>query len=254
VKYFRILVLLIVGINSVTAEPLKDVVKKIKPSVVGVGFYAPMATISHQLKGTGFVIGDGRYVVTNSHVILAVPQEENIKFNEVVFVPKGRQTGIAKVKQVFTDEEHDLSILELTKPLPAVRLLSETETLDDGADVAMTGFPIGAVLGLYPATHRGIVAAYSPNVISAANSTQLSEAYLASLRNPFMVYQLDITAYPGNSGSPVYNAETGEVFAVINKVFIKETKESAITAPSGITYAIPVEHVYALARKHGISL
>ena len=59
---------------------------------------------------------------------------------------------------------------------------------------------------------------------------------------------------PGNSGSPVYKAATGEVLGVINKVFVKKTKESAITSPSGITYAIPVKHVYALAEKHGITL
>lgn len=69
-----------------------------------------------------------------------------------------------------------------------------------------------------------------------------------------MVYQLDVVAYPGNSGSPVYRADTTEVFAVVNKVFVKETKESAITRPSGITYAIPVSHITALARKHNIPL
>lgn len=236
------------------AEALPEVVKKVKPSVVGVGFYAPLATVSHQLKGTGFVVGNGKYVVTNHHVITAFPTEENVKFNQVVFVPEGRKMGIARVKQVYKDEEHDLAILEMAHELPPVSLLSATDVVEDGTAIAMTGFPIGAVLGLYPATHRGIVAAYTPNVISASNSAQLSQAYLDSLRNPFMVYQLDITAYPGNSGSPVYKAATGEVLGVINKVFVKKTKESAITSPSGITYAIPVKHVYALAEKHGITL
>jgi S1-C subfamily serine protease len=69
-----------------------------------------------------------------------------------------------------------------------------------------------------------------------------------------MVYQLDIVAYPGNSGSPVYLSNSGDVFAVINKVFVNGTREAALSMPSGITYAIPIKHVYQLAEKHGISL
>ncbi|MEG3765737.1 serine protease [Alteromonas sp. 14N.309.X.WAT.G.H12] len=235
------------------AAALTDVVVKIKPSIVGVGFYAPLATVSHQLKGTGFVVGDGHYVVTNSHVVNAVPRvDENIKYNQVVFVPKGKKYSIIRVKQVYTDEKHDIAILEIDKPLPPLKLAPRDRQIADGEDIALTGFPIGAVLGLFPATHKGIVAAYSPNIISAANSQQLSELFLESIKHPFMVYQLDITAYPGNSGSPVYLADSGEVFSVVNKVFVKETKESAISTPSGITYAIPVEHIYALAEKHGL--
>ena len=55
--------------------------------------------------------------------------------------------------------------------------------------------------------------------------------------------QLDATAYPGNSGSPVYDPATGTVIAVIHKVFVKQTKEKVLQEPSGITYAIPVEYV-----------
>lgn len=68
-------------------------------------------------------------------------------------------------------------------------------------------------------------------------------------RAPFTVYQLDGTAYPGNSGSPVYDPETGTVLAVINMVFVKGLKETAITNPSGITYAVPVRHVRSLLQR-----
>jgi S1-C subfamily serine protease len=58
-----------------------------------------------------------------------------------------------------------------------------------------------------------------------------------------MVFQLDGIAYPGSSGSPLYDAETGVVYGVINMVFIKGKKESAITDPSGISYAIPGNYI-----------
>lgn len=250
---FAVVVVLISLCQSVLAATLADTVKQIKPAVVGVGLVAPLATVSHQLKGTGFVIGNGRYVVTNTHVIdMQVP--EDVKYQRTVFAGHGKKGQILPVQKIYRDEEHDLAILEIPTALPALPLYNENEAIPDGTDIAVTGFPIGGVLGLYPATHKGIVAAYTPNIIAAKNTSQISEQFLQRLRNPFMVYQLDVVAYPGNSGSPVYRADTKEVFAVVNKVFVKETKESAITRPSGITYAIPASHISALARKHNIPL
>ena len=250
---FILILGLLVAQGSALAGQLAERVAQIKPAVVGVGLVAPLATVSHQLKGTGFVIGDGQYVVTNDHVVnVKVP--DNIKYHLAVFAGHGRKPKIIPVEQVIKDEEHDLALLKINQTLPAVSLGKASAVVPDGTDLAVTGFPIGGILGLYPATHKGIVAAYTPNIIAAKNTSQISEQFLQRLRNPIMVYQLDVIAYPGNSGSPVYNVETGEVFAVINKVFVKETKESAITHPSGITYAIPVEHVIHLAQKHNIPL
>ena len=68
-------------------------------------------------------------------------------------------------------------------------------------------------------------------------------------RTPFSVFQLDATAYPGNSGSPLYDPETGTVLGVINMVFVKGLKETAITNPSGITYAIPANFARELLQQ-----
>jgi S1-C subfamily serine protease len=67
-----------------------------------------------------------------------------------------------------------------------------------------------------------------------------------------MIYQLDITAYPGNSGSPLYSAENGEVLGILNKVFVKESKETVLEKPSGISYAIPIKYLVELAKRKGI--
>jgi len=69
-----------------------------------------------------------------------------------------------------------------------------------------------------------------------------------------MVYQLDATAYPGNSGSAMYHASTGEVVGIINKVFVQESKEAVISKPSGITYAIPVKYLHQLLKANNITL
>ncbi|HTS52679.1 MAG TPA: S1C family serine protease, partial [Burkholderiales bacterium] len=105
-----------------------------------------------------------------------------------------------------------------------------------------TGFPIGAVLGLIPATHRGMVAALTPIAIPTGNSRELEARAIKRLStSPYPVIQLDGTAYPGNSGSPLYDPDTGEVVGIINMVFVKGSRETALTQPSGITYAIPAE-------------
>jgi serine protease Do len=39
------------------------------------------------------------------------------------------------------------------------------------------------------------------------------------------------------------------VLAVINMVFVKGLKETAITAPSGITYAVPARYVHELLQE-----
>jgi S1-C subfamily serine protease len=70
------------------------------------------------------------------------------------------------------------------------------------------------------------------------------------MRNPYVVYQLDMVAYPGNSGSPVYDVDTGKVIGVVNSVFVKGTKESVLEKPSGISYAIPVKYVHDLLKKN----
>ncbi|MFO8005498.1 trypsin-like peptidase domain-containing protein, partial [Thioalkalivibrio sp.] len=134
--------------------------------------------------------------------------------------------------------------------LPALRLGS-SNSVRVGEEVAFTGYPIGMILGLYPATHRATVAARTPMVIPARSSAELDERRIRALRNdPPMVFQLDATAYPGNSGSPVFRKGSGEVIGVINQVFVQGGREAAIGQPSGITYAIPSDRIRPLLEEY----
>lgn len=230
------------------AQSVVPVVAKVKPSVVGIGLYDAMGVQTHQLRGSGFVFGDGSLIATNHHVV-AVTLDPNVVQYLIVFSGTGSKPLIHKAELIASDTVHDLAILKINTRLTPLTL-ADSEYVPDGSDVLLTGFPIGAVLGLYPATHRGIIAAMTPDVIPTSHSQQLSVRVLDSLAKPFMIYQLDITAYPGNSGSPLYLAETGEVVGILNKVFVKETKESVLEKPSGISYAIPVKYLKDLAYQH----
>ncbi|MFT6918945.1 MAG: serine protease Do [Cognaticolwellia sp.] len=155
-------------------------------------------------------------------------------------------------KLVARDEEHDIAILKIEgQALPALSL-ANNDFRREGSAIAFTGVRIGAVLGLYPVTHRGIIAAVTPTIIPVDDARQISIAMLKRLRDPYLVYQLDATAYPGNSGSAMYDVKTGEVIGIINKVFVQQSKETVISKPSGVTYAIPVKYLHKLLRKHNI--
>ncbi len=232
------------------AADLPAVVAAFKPSVVGVGTYLKTRSPAVVFSGTGFVVDDGMSIITNAHVVPDVLDSEKREALGIV-VSKGSDTEFRPVTVVSVDKVHDLAHLRLAggAPLPAVKLGQDSDAAE-GMDLAITGFPLGMVLGLHPATHRALLAAITPIVLPSLNSRTLDARMINQLNKaPFKIYQLDGTVYPGNSGSPVYDPATGVVLAVINMTFVKGLKESAITNPSGISYAIPVSHVRDLLQR-----
>ena len=241
----------LVLITHVVKAEFVELVSSVKPSVVGIGIHTPTSQPQNILRGTGFVIGDGHYVVTNAHV-LPVELDESLLQEMAVFIGSGEKAKVRQAKIVATSDLYDLAILKLSgSPLPAMEL-AEDKFRGDGTYIAFTGFPIGAVLGLYPVTHRGIIASTTPTVVPATKAGQISLKMLIRMRNPYLVYQLDATAYPGNSGSAMYDMTTGKVLGIINKVFVQSTKEAVISKPSGITYAIPVKYLRQILTENNI--
>lgn len=242
--------LLIVGVGAVgpvKAASLVDTVERVTPSVVAIGLFSPIDNPAPQIKGTGFVVGNGSQVITNYHVVNQALDPTIVQYY-VVLSGKGQAVKQIKAEVAHIDPVHDIALLTFSEKLPALALAKD-ELLKPGSDIAFTGFPLGAVLGLYPATHKGIVAAVTPDAIPAFNSDQLTNTMLKRLASSSLIYQLDATAYPGNSGSAVYNPLTGEVVGIINKVIVRDTKESAFASPTGISYAVPVNYIRALLEK-----
>ena len=222
------------------AAGLPAAIERIRPSIVAVGTTEPTRNPPYQFRGTGFVVGDGTLVATNNHVL---PPAVDDAHREVVAVAIPQSGGDAMVREatiVARDADHDVAVLRLSGPaLPAVRL-GDASRVREGDSFAFTGFPIGSVLGLYPATHRALVSAITPVALPQATARSLDPALIARLRGErFAIFQLDATAYPGNSGSPMFDVETGDVVAIVNMVFVKGGKETALSQPSGISYAIP---------------
>jgi S1-C subfamily serine protease len=230
---------------------LPETLERLRGGVVAVGTLQKTRQPPARLLGTGFAVADGRHVLTNAHV-LAAPMAEAKGETLAVFVGHGRQAEARSARVVARDEEHDLALIEIGgTPLAALKL-GDSRQVREGQAFAFTGFPIGVMLGLHPATHRALIAAITPIAIPANTTRELTPQRIRRLESPYTVFQLDAVAYPGNSGSPLYDPDSGAVVGILNSVFVKESKETLLERPSGISYAIPSEYARALLKAQGL--
>lgn len=224
----------------------------LRPSVLPVGTFSATESPRFGFRGTGFVVGDGTLVATNFHVLPPAGEGDGSR-RLVVLAGRRAQAPGSEVGElrgatvVATERSRDMALLRIDGAPLAPLALAADDSVREGQSIALMGYPIGGALGFAPVTHRGIVASITTVALPAATAAQLDPRAIARMREGnFEVLQLDATAYPGNSGGPLFDAATGRVLGVINMVLVKGSRESALSAPTGITYAIPVRHLRAL--------
>ncbi|MGD0263514.1 MAG: trypsin-like peptidase domain-containing protein [Candidatus Methylomirabilota bacterium] len=159
--------------------------------------------------GSGFMVDDRGYVLTNNHVV------ENADSLEVTLADKSK----VPAKLIGRDPNNDLAVIRITVPREKLTLLR----LGDSAQlqVGQMAIAIGNPFGLDRTVTRGVVSALGRS-LQADTGRQI--------RN---VIQTDAAINPGNSGGPLLNSR-GEVIGI----------NTAIFTPSGgsvgIGFAIPV--------------
>ena len=229
---------------------LVEVIARSKPSIVAVGTYSEIDNPRFGFRGTGFVVGDGNLVVTNAHVL---PEGSDGGARSGLVIQLATEAGPLEIRSASVaalDRVHDLALLRFEGSARPALPIADARDIHEGLSIAFIGFPIGGVLGFTPVTHHGIISSITAVALPAPNSQLLNEAAVHRLREgSFDIYQLDATAYPGNSGGPVLDADTGRVVGVINMVLVKSTRESALSNPTGISYAIPARFVDDLMRR-----
>ena len=225
-------------------------IEKVKPSIVAVGTFERLRNPEFQFRGTGFAVGDGSLIATNEHVVSNILDSERDEKLAIAVRSSGDTVQVRSARKVASEPSADLALLKIDgAPLPALRI-GDSDRVREGEIYLFTGFPIGPVLGLIPATNRAMISAITPIALPAARASELNARSIRRLKaGAFSVFQLDGTAYPGNSGSPVYDPRSGDVIGIVNMVFVKGTKEAALTNPSGITYAIPAQHLKELLER-----
>lgn len=228
-----------------------DLVERLRPSIVAIGTLQPLRAPHFEFRGTGFAIGDGLTIATNAHVL---PDALDAQQREAIGVAVPAADGTARLRParvLRADRGTDLALLRIDgERLPALGTAGPADPpARAGTGVALVGFPLGSALGLYAAVHRGTIAAITPLALPPRQARQLDPHAVQRLRaGPLLMYQLDAIALPGNSGSPLVDASSGAVLGVVNQALVRTAKEGVLSAPSGITYAVPVNYLLDLAR------
>ncbi|MBH9576308.1 S1 family peptidase [Inhella proteolytica] len=231
-------------------QALPKLIEASKPGVVLVGTHSLTDSPRFGFRGTGFVVEQGRFVVTNAHVL---PPPDALDSERRVVIQAwqgGSRWEQREVRTVALARAHDLVLLQVEgAPLPGSLKLAPEALVREGTEIALMGFPVGGVLGFSHVTHRGIVASVTGIALPQPSAQALNERAIRQIREgSFDIYQLDAVAYPGNSGGPLFDVANGTVIGVINMVLTK-SREAALSSPTGISYALPVRHVHALLRQ-----
>lgn len=228
--------------------PLSDLISASRASVCAIGTFNPLDSPRFSFRGSGFMVGATGLVATCWHVLpdLAASARAGVA-TLAIGLPSVDGMQVIEAEVAGVDRVKDLAVLKPRQRLPGGLTLAEQPVMREGADIALLGFPIGGTLGYRLVTHRGIVASIVASSLPGASARQLDEGAVSRLREgSFELLQLDATAYPGNSGGPVVDVESGHVVGLVDMVLVKGNRESALSSPTGITYAVPVRYLKEL--------
>ncbi len=218
-----------ITINSSEIDTvITDVVQTIEPAVVTVVGTIPGTqtffgkTADSQVSGSGFIVSQEGFIITNNHVI-----EDAASL--YVILSDGTELDAELVSR---DIYADLAVLKVDGNMPAVAPLGDSEDLKPGETVIAIGSPLG--------TFRNSV---TVGVISATGRTlDTGEGY-----NMENLIQTDAAINSGNSGGPLVNL-AGEVIGV-NSLVLRGSSSSGSASAEGLGFAIPSDTVELISQQ-----
>lgn len=237
------LALCVMLIPHVNATETTQVIAAVRPSVVAVGTYQRLRSPAFKFLGTGFAVATGAFVATCAHV-LPLHMDREVKETLVVVAmgPDGTVKDVRAAALARSDVLSDMAVLSVEGvPLKPLRLAEPEEVVFEGMELLFTGFPLGAGFGLTPVTHRAMVSALPPMALPQTDASKLDPRLvkrLAAETGP--VIQLDAAAYPGSSGSPLYDRSGRGVVGVISSVLMRGSRDTGGIQPANITFAVPI--------------
>lgn len=164
--------------------------------------------------GSGVVVSEDGYVVTNNHVI------EGAK-NIAVTLPDGSEY---KAKLIGTDPESDIAVVKIEADNLVPAAVGNSDVLEVGDFVLAIGNPMGTLGGTVT---DGIISATNRSVTIGSSSMSL--------------LQMSAAVSPGNSGGGLFDAN-GELIGIVNA---KSGGEGA----EGLGFAIPVNHAVDISKQ-----
>jgi serine protease Do len=199
------------------AMTVSDIAKKVGPAVVAVTTSVQGSRdifgnqSAPQGVGTGMIINQEGYILTNYHVVEGAQQ--------VQVVLSTNKTVAAKV--VNYDANYDVAVLKITEKvdIPAVVELGDSDNLQIGESVVAIGNPLGT--DFFGSVTTGVVSALNRKIVGDTNKS----SYI----------QTDAAINSGNSGGPLINS-SGQVIG-INTAKIKQS------GVEGLGFAIPINAI-----------
>ena len=192
------------------------------PSVVSI----EVRSAQGEGTGSGFVLREDGYILTNNHVVAAAGDDAEI----VVVFADGTEEAAEVVGRT---SEYDLAVIKVEREGLTPLLLGDS----DGVVVGDPVVAVGAPLGLQGTVTTGIVSALN-RPVSAGSATDT--AFINAI-------QTDAAINPGNSGGPLVNAD-GEVIG-INSAIAQTPGAAAATGSIGLGFAIPSNQVRRTAEE-----
>ena len=204
--------------TSDEALSVSEAFDKVAPAVVivsvsGVIDYSGIIPQETEGIGSGFIINEEGYILTNYHVIKGA-QEVSVTLSD------GTE---AKAKVVNYDENQDVAMIKINDEnvkVPAVVELGDSDALRPGEEVLAIGTPLSKDFN--QTVTSGIISAVSRNVQTSSGVT-------------LNLLQTDAAINPGNSGGPLVNTK-GEVIGI-------NTMKIASDEVEGIGFSIPINEI-----------
>ena len=200
-----------------TRKPVVDIVKEVSPATVSLILVGTDGGKETKIgSGTGFIITDDGYIVTNRHVVVMTDREEGTYY---VTVTLPDETLPVRAEIIGTDVQTDIAVIkvETDKKLPCVTMGNS-----DNLQAGELAIAIGNAMGTLDDT-------VTVGVISAPSREIVRNRYHVD------IIQTDAAINPGNSGGPLINS-FGEVVGITNAKIVTSVSEN-------LGFAIPVNSV-----------
>ena len=200
-----------------TKMSVVDIFKEVSPATVPISVVSVDNGKETKIdSGTGFIITEDGYIVTNQHVVVLADTTATTYYVNVILPD---ETEAVRAEVVGSDEQTDIAVLKVDtdKKLPCVTL-GDSDQLQAG-ELAVT---IGNAMGSFDDT-------ITVGVISAPNRKINRNGYYVD------IIQIDAAINPGNSGGPLINS-FGEVVGITNAKIVSSTTEN-------VGFAIPINSV-----------
>lgn len=195
--------------NQLYAQNVDSVVA-ISSTVESTGFYG---VTEGTASGSGFILTEDGYIVTNSHVVEGAS-------NVSVILHDGTEYP-ATVKG--SDSANDIAVLKVdASDLPAA-VIGKSSDLNIGDMVAAIGNPLGT-----------LASTQTVGYVSGINREVATDNAIISM------IQTDAAINPGNSGGPLFNMQ-GQVVGITTAKYSGTTNSGA--SIEGIGFAIPIDDV-----------